>query len=95
MLQTAGRTRLSARSCISPNVRVALRENQVANRHAPGVETHDERRHRPRRHEGARAVDVGDRLGHRLGHVGAGMELELEQRGPLNDFDSTCSIPVM
>ena len=54
-------------------------QHEVADRHAAGVEPHDERRHGARRHEGPRAVDVVDRLGHRLGHVGAGMEVQLHQ----------------
>jgi hypothetical protein len=40
---------------------VAL-EHEVANRHRPGVEAHDERADGAWWHEGARAVDVADRL---------------------------------
>ena len=47
------------------------REDQIADRHRAGVEAHDERPDRARRHERARAVDVADRLRQRLGHVGA------------------------
>ena len=36
------------------------------------------------RHERARAVDVADRLRERLGHVGAGMERQLQQAGVLD-----------
>ena len=61
-------------------------EDEVADRHAAGVEPHHERRHGSRGHEGAGAVDVGDRLGHGLRHVGAGMELELDQRHALDRF---------
>ena len=56
------------------------REHQVADRHRAGVEAHDERPDRAGRHERARAIDVADRLRHRLGHVGAGMERQLQQR---------------
>ena len=49
-------------------------EDEVTDRHAAGIETHDKRRHGPRRHERARAVDVVHCLGHRLGHVGARVE---------------------
>ena len=55
------------------------REHEVAHGHAAGVEPHDERRDRARRHERARPIDVADRLGHRLGHVGAGVEVQLHQ----------------
>ena len=55
------------------------REHEVADRDAAGVEPGDERRDGARRHERARAGDVADRLGHRLGHVGAGMEEQLHQ----------------
>src|SRR5205807_7658214 len=34
--------------------------------------------------EGPRAVDVADRLGHRLGHVGVGEEVELHQGDALD-----------
>ena len=54
-------------------------EHQISDRHAARVEPHHERRHRARRHEGVRAIDVVDRLGHRLGHVGPGMEVQLHQ----------------
>ena len=59
-------------------------EDEVADRHAAGVEAHDERRDRVRRHERAGAVDVTDRLGHRVGHVGAGVEEELHQGDALD-----------
>ena len=52
---------------------------QVADRRAAGVEPGDERRHRPRRHHEAGAVHVGDGFGHRLGHVRAGVEVELDE----------------
>src|SRR5207247_5484750 len=68
------------------DVRVVGGKNQVADRHAAGVEAHDEGRHRPRRHERARAVDVVDRLGHGVGHVGAGVEVELHQCHALDVF---------
>ena len=74
-----GRTLNSARSWISPTAARLAREHEVADRHAAGVEPHDERRDGARRHEGPRAVDVADRLGHRLGHVGAGVEVQLHQ----------------
>ena len=60
------------------------REDELTDRHAAGVEAHDERRHGARRHHGARAVHVADRLAHRLGHVGPGVELELHHRGALD-----------
>ena len=36
------------------------------------------------RHEGPGPVDVADRLGHGLGHVGAGVEVQLHQGGALD-----------
>src|SRR5712672_2682049 len=62
------------------------REHEVAHRHAATVEPHHERRHGSRGHEGAGAVDVGDRLRRGLRHVGAGMELELDQPYALDRF---------
>src|SRR5262249_36928511 len=59
-------------------------EDEIANGNAPGVKAHDERRHGPRRHERAGAVDVADRFGHGLGHVGARMEVELHQGDALD-----------
>ena len=63
---------------------VRAAEDQLADGHAAGVEARDERRHGAGRHEGARAVDVADGLGHRLRHVGAFVEDELHQRGALD-----------
>jgi hypothetical protein len=54
-------------------------EDQVADRHATGVEPGDERRDGARRHERPRPVDVADGLGHRLCHVRVGVEEELHQ----------------
>ena len=59
-------------------------QHEVADRDAADVEPHDERRDGPRRHEGAGAGDVADRLGHRLGHVGAGVEEQLHQGDALD-----------
>src|SRR3984893_10206148 len=61
-------------------------EDEVADRHAASIEPDHERRDGSRRHECARAVHVADGLGQRLGHVGAGMELELDQRYALDRF---------
>jgi len=44
-------------------------------------------------HEGPGAVDVADRLRRGLRHVGAGMELELDQPDAWIDLLSTCSMP--
>ena len=60
------------------------REHEIAHGNAAGVEPGDEGRDGARRHEGARASDVADRLGHRLGHVGAGMEEQLHHRHALD-----------
>jgi hypothetical protein len=60
------------------------REHEIAHGHAAGVEPGDEGRDGARRHEGARAGDVADGLGHRLGHVGAGVEEELHHRHALD-----------
>ena len=59
-------------------------EDEVADRHAAGVEPHHKRRHSPRGHKGAGAVDIRDRLRRGLRHVRAGMELQLDQRNALN-----------
>src|SRR6266446_2840119 len=61
-------------------------EDEVADRNAATVEPNHERRHRSRGHEGAGAVDVGDRLRRGLRYVCAGMELELDQRYALDRF---------
>src|SRR5712672_4314885 len=61
-------------------------EDEVADWNAATVEPHHERRHGSRRHEGAGAVDVSDRLRRGLRHVGAGMELELDQPYALDRF---------
>ncbi len=61
------------------NVGVVGGKNQVADGHAARVEAHDEGRNGARWHERAGAVDVADRLGHSLGHVGAGVKVELHQ----------------
>ena len=52
-------------------------QHEVADRHAAGVEADHERGDGAGRHERARAVHLGDHLGHRLHHVGAGMEEDL------------------
>ena len=59
-------------------------EDELADRHAAGVETHHERRHGAGRHHGARAVHVTDGLAHGLRHVRAGVELELHHRRALD-----------
>ena len=41
-------------------------------------------RNRARRHEGTGAIDIVDRLGHRLRHVGARMKEELHQGNALH-----------
>ena len=65
-------------------LRRRAREHQLPDRHAAGVEAHDERRHGAGRHESAGAVDVADHLRHGLAHVGAGMEHQLHQRRALD-----------
>ena len=65
-------------------VGVVTRENEIAHRHAAGVEAHHERRDRAGRHEGAGTVHLGDRLGHRLRHIRARVELELHDRSTLD-----------
>ena len=60
------------------------RQHQIPDRHASRVEPHDERRDGTRRHERPRAVDVTDRLGHRLRHIRARVEVQLHQRRPLD-----------
>ncbi len=59
-------------------------EDQLADRHAAGVEASDEGRHGARRHERARAIHIADRLRHGLAHVGAGMEHQLHERRALD-----------
>src|SRR5258705_4143732 len=61
-------------------------EDEVADWNAATVEPHHEWRHRARGHEGPGAVDVADRLRRGLRHVGAGMELELDQPDALDRF---------
>src|SRR5882757_1219428 len=62
------------------------REDEVADWNAASVEPHHEWRHRSRGHERPGAVDVADRLRRGLRHVGAGMELELDQPDALDRF---------
>ena len=71
-------------------------EDEIADRHRARVEPHDERSDGARRHEGARAVHVADRLRERLGHVGAGVERQLQQRRVLNRlrFDALDAVDV-
>ena len=54
-------------------------EGDIGDRHHAGVQRHDEGRDRSRREEGLGTVGVDGGLGHGLGHVGAGMEIELHQ----------------
>ena len=60
------------------------REDELADRHAAGVETHHERRHGAGWHHGAGAVHVADGLTHGLRHVRTRMELELHHRRALD-----------
>ena len=60
------------------------REDELADRHAAGVETHDERGYGAGRHHGAGTVHVTDGLAHGLRHVRPGMELELHHRRALD-----------
>ena len=80
----SGRTRFSAKSCISPWRVGGAAEDELSDGDAAGVEARDERRHGAGRHEGAGAVDVADGLGHRLAHVGALVEDQLHERRALN-----------
>ena len=80
----SGRTRLSAKSCISPWRAGCAAEDQLADGDAAGVEARDERRHGAGRHEGAGAIHVADRLRHRLAHVGALVKDQLHERGALD-----------
>ncbi len=59
-------------------------QHQVADRHAAGVHAHDLRRQHARRHARLRPVGLGDDLGHRLRHVRAGVERQLDQGDLLN-----------
>jgi hypothetical protein len=61
-----GRTRLSAKSCNSPCVCVALLKTSCPTATLPRVESRDEGRHRSRRHECPGAVYIADGLRHRL-----------------------------
>src|SRR6266487_1820416 len=79
-----GRTRLSAMSCISGTLRVVLEKDELCDRHAAGVEPHDERRNGARRHEGARPIDVADDFAHRLAHVRVRVKHQLHERNALN-----------
>ena len=54
-------------------------ERHVGDRHHAGVQRHDERRDGAGREEGLGPVGVDGGFGHGLGHVGAGMEVELDQ----------------
>ena len=74
----------NAASCISPTVLRFAGKHEVANRHAAGVEPHDERRHRSGRHERARAIHIRNGFGHRLRHVRARMKLQLDERRALD-----------
>ena len=60
------------------------REDELTDRHATGVETHDERRYGAGRHHGASTVHVADGLAHGLRHVRPGVELELHDRRALD-----------
>ena len=57
-------------------------EDQLADRHAARVETRDKRRDGSRRHEGAGAVHIADRLRHRLAHVGAWWNISFISAAP-------------
>ena len=59
-------------------------QHQVADRHAAGIEAHAEGPDGAGRHEGPCPVDVLDRLGHGLGHVGFGVEEELHEGDALD-----------
>ena len=82
----SGRTRLSAKSCISPWVWFGAAEDELADGDAAGVEAGDEGRDGAGRHEGAGAGDVGHGLRHRLAHVRALVEDQLHERRALDAF---------
>ena len=61
-------------------------KNQVADRNAPRIEAHDERRHCSRRHKRASAVHIANGLSHGLAHVCARMKYQFQQSYVLNGF---------
>ena len=64
--------------------RLVAIDDQVADGHVAGIVAEEERGQRARGHEAPGPDDVADRLGHRLGHVGAGVEEELDNGHPLD-----------
>ena len=95
-LANIGRTLNRAWSWISPMRRWVLAgEHQVADRHAAGVEAHDERRHGAGRHEGARAVDVADVSAIAWAMSVPGWKYSFIRATPWTFFDSTWWMPVM
>ncbi len=76
---SSGRMRCWARSASVPSDSALAGQHQVADRHAAGVHAHDLRRQHARRHGRLRPVGLGDHLGHRLRHVGAGIERQLDE----------------
>lgn len=62
------------------------RQHQVPHRDAARIEPHHERGDGSGGHESAGAVDVGNRLGHGLGHVRPRMKKQLHQRCTLDVF---------
>ena len=81
---SSGRMRCWARSAELAEGLVLLGQHQVADGHAAGVHVHDERRQHAGRHAGLGPVGLGDDLGHRLGHVGVGVERQLDDRDLLD-----------
>jgi hypothetical protein len=63
---------------------VVAAENELSDCNASGIEARYKRRNGTGRHERARAIDIADRLAHRRGHIGAGMEHEFHQCGALD-----------
>ena len=61
-------------------------KDKVANRNTAGVEAHNERGDRPRRHKGTGPLYVRDRLRQGLTHISAGMKVEFDQADVLDGF---------
>ncbi len=80
----SGRTRLMAKSCISPCECVALLKTSRPTATLPASKRVMNGGTVPGRHEGARAVHIADGLRHRLAHVGVRMKHQLHERRALD-----------